>query len=211
MGSYVLINLSRSLKYHFSPVPRNQNRHCLSPEQMQQVPRKSVRFSHLYPRSLCLVQQPVRCFFFFLINFCWSVVGLQCCVSFCCIAKWINFTYTYILSFLRFYFHIGHYRVLSRDSCAIQWVLISCLFYHVLFENMSSIMSLFCSEPCRSSHLTPSESQRSFSALPGSLRSGPHDLSRLISGHCPTLSLCFSHTGLHRALEVSKNTPLSWN
>ena len=149
--------------------------------------------------------------FFFLINFCWSVVGLQCCVSFCCIAKWINFTYTYILSFLRFYFHIGHYRVLSRDSCAIQWVLISCLFYHVLFENMSSIMSLFCSEPCRSSHLTPSESQRSFSALPGSLRSGPHDLSRLISGHCPTLSLCFSHTGLHRALEVSKNTPLIWN
>ena len=140
-------------------------------------------------------------------NFYWSVVGLRCCISFCCRVKWIN--YTYKLSFLRFYFLIGHYRVLSRDPCAIQWVLIISLFYHVLFENMSSIISLLCSEPSRNSHLTQSESQSSFSDLPASLRSGPHDLSRLISGHCPTLSLCFSHTDLRRALDVLKNTPLS--
>ena len=35
----------------------------------------------------------------------------------------------YVHSFLRFFSHIGHYRVLSRVPCAIQQVLISYLFY----------------------------------------------------------------------------------
>ena len=40
--------------------------------------------------------------FFLKINFYWSIVALQCCASFYCIAKWISFTYTYIPSFLAF-------------------------------------------------------------------------------------------------------------
>ena len=37
---------------------------------------------------------------FLLSNFYWSIVALQCCVSFYCIAKWISHTYTYFPSFL---------------------------------------------------------------------------------------------------------------
>ena len=40
----------------------------------------------------------ISLFFFLLIFKNWSVVNLQCCVSFCCIAKWVS--YTYIHSFL---------------------------------------------------------------------------------------------------------------
>ena len=47
----------------------------------------------------------------YLLNeFYWSIVDLQCCISFKCIAKWFSYTYTYIHSFFP---HIGYYRLLS--------------------------------------------------------------------------------------------------
>ena len=36
------------------------------------------------------------CFFFF---FYWSIVDLQCCVNFCCRAKWFSYTYIYSFSY----------------------------------------------------------------------------------------------------------------
>ena len=37
-----------------------------------------------------------HCLFIFKINAYWSIIALQWCVSFCCITKWISYTYTYI-------------------------------------------------------------------------------------------------------------------
>ena len=48
----------------------------------------------------------------------WSVVDLQCWVSFRCTAKWIRHTHTHTL-FFRSFSHIDNYRVLSRVPCAI--------------------------------------------------------------------------------------------
>ena len=40
--------------------------------------------------------------------------ALWCCVSFCCTAKWISFTYTYSPSFFGFSSHLDHHRALGR-------------------------------------------------------------------------------------------------
>ena len=55
-------------------------------------------------------------FFSFFLN--WSIVVLQCWVSFCCAAKCNS--YTYILSFFGFPSHLCHHRALSRLHCATQ-------------------------------------------------------------------------------------------
>ena len=58
----------------------------------------------------------------------WSIVDLQCCPHFKCIAKGICYD-AHVSTLYRFFSHISHYRALSRISCAIQQVLISYLFY----------------------------------------------------------------------------------
>ena len=50
--------------------------------------------------------------FFLLKTFFWSIVDLQCCVSFRYTAQWIS--YTYIHSFFRFFSHIGHCCIVAK-------------------------------------------------------------------------------------------------
>ena len=42
------------------------------------------------------------------------MVDFQCCVNFCCTAKWFHYTYTHIYSFFRFFSHIGYPRILTK-------------------------------------------------------------------------------------------------
>ena len=51
-------------------------------------------------------------FIFIIKNFCyWSMVVLQCDVSFCCIANWVSYTHKYT--------PVCHHRALARVPCAM--------------------------------------------------------------------------------------------
>ena len=47
----------------------------------------------------------------------WSIVDLQCCVSFRCTAKWVSYI---CIFFFRFFSTIGYYKILNMVPCAIQ-------------------------------------------------------------------------------------------
>ena len=70
-------------------------------------------------------------FLFYLKMFYWSLVDLQCSVSFRWTAKWITPTHisTPFFFFKIFFSRLGYYRALTRVPCATQQVLMSYLCY----------------------------------------------------------------------------------
>ena len=79
-------------------------------------------------------------FFYLIFILYWSIVDLQYCVSFRYTAKRFSYTYTYIHSFFRYFSHIGYHRIVSRFSCAIQYVLVgylSCVYVNPKLLNLS--------------------------------------------------------------------------
>ena len=64
---------------------------------------------------------PFKAFFY------WNIVALQCCILLC---RKVNQPHLHMQPlFLGFPSHLGHHRALSRVPCALQYVLISYLFY----------------------------------------------------------------------------------
>ena len=81
---------------------------------------------HLFILDICMPSFTylfIRSFIHFL-N--WSVVDLQCCVSFRCAAKWFSHIYTL---FIRFFSITGYYKTLTIVPCAIHQVLVVYLSY----------------------------------------------------------------------------------
>ena len=92
--------------------------------------------SHLSSLTIAdLLSRGIHLFFF---NFYWSIVDLQCCVSFSYTAKWISYTYTYIYIYIY---------ILSRVPVLYSR---SLLVIHFIYSSvyMSIPMSQFNPPPC---------------------------------------------------------------
>ena len=65
------------------------------------LPHSSFKSSSIHT-TVCVcvcVRGKERDIYIYFLKFYWSIVDLQCCVSFRCTAKWFSSTYTYVHSF----------------------------------------------------------------------------------------------------------------
>ena len=76
---------------------------------------------HSYTFRKCTVTEHMKqiIFFFVLYIFNWSIVDLQCCVNYCCTAKWFSYTYMHAFFFI-FFSIMAYHRILNIVLCAIQ-------------------------------------------------------------------------------------------
>ena len=58
----------------------------------------------------------------------YSIVNQQCFVNFRYAVKWFRYAHICNLFFFELFSHLGHYRILRRAFCAIEYVLVDYLF-----------------------------------------------------------------------------------